>query len=609
MRATSLTLKNFKSIGADAQQINLAPITLLFGPNSAGKSTVLQALIYLKEIVHNHNLNPDKTVLGGDWLDLGGFQNLVHGRDLNEAIEITLGFKVNDTSLPNTLTDHERSVLDDAGIIQPENVLDSIDEAKITIKVRWSHVLSAPYVECFESYIDGELFSRINCSADCKQIYLDFLAVGHSVLKGDLYYLDEDESSLTELFGGLINSSSSILSSSGVSDILSSNNPLKNYKFDDLVEFVDACKAENDIVLLKAVKEELNNRTSRQADELSKQVDRLVETCCNGNTKSKAVHYLGVEGQNDALPSLNAGLQLDADLWLSDSEEGAIDSGILRLLGQSYLDALSIGPLQLVSKWLDNFTYIGPLRDLPPRNMTASLTPNRSRWAKGLAAWEEIYSASDELINEINYWMGDSCLKTGYQVGLKKYKEVGLDNPIFSELSQDPDFDRLLIIKDILDGMPSKSRVYLQEEKSNLEVMPQDIGVGISQLFPVVVLTILQKNGLIAIEQPELHIHPAIQVELADLFARYALKHNKFILLETHSEHLILRLLRRIREQTESNVPADKQGLTKDSVSVQYVEPTVAGTQFRQLRVDDTGDFMDEWPNGFFEERDEELFF
>jgi len=607
MRPTSLTLKNFKSIGADAQQIELAPITLLFGPNSAGKSTVLQALIYLKEVLHNHNLNPDKTVLGGEWLDLGGFQNLVHGRDLNEAIEISLGFKLNDTSLPITLTDHERAVLDDAGIVQPENILDSINEAKITIKVRWSHVLSAPFVECFESYIDGELFSRINCSADCKQIYLDFLAVGHPVLKENFYY--EGEGSLTELFRGLINLSSSIQASRGVKDILSSDRPLKDFKFDDLVAFVDDGETGHDIALLKAVKEELKNRTSRQAHALSKQVDSLLEISNDDNGESTAVQYLGVEGQADALPSLNAGLQLDSDLWLSDFEVEEIDSGIFKLLGQSYLDALSIGPLQLVSKWLDDFTYIGPLRDLPPRNMTASLTPNRSRWAKGLAAWEEIYSGSDKLLDEINYWMGDACLKTGYQVRLKKYKEIDLDNPVFSVLSQESDFDQLLVIKDILEDIPKKSRVYLQEEQSNLEVMPQDIGVGISQLFPVVVLTILQKNGLIAIEQPELHIHPAIQVELADLFARYALKHNKFILLETHSEHLILRLLRRIREKTESNVPPDKQGLTKDSVSVQYVEPATAGTQFRQLRIDDTGDFMDEWPNGFFEERDEELFF
>jgi len=57
--------------------------------------------------------------------------------------------------------------------------------------------------------------------------------------------------------------------------------------------------------------------------------------------------------------------------------------------------------------------------------------------------------------------------------------------------------------------------------------------VGISQIFPVLVLSILQKQGLVAIEQPELHIHPKLQVELADVFVRYAKESNALFLLET----------------------------------------------------------------------------
>ena len=114
---------------------------------------------------------------------------------------------------------------------------------------------------------------------------------------------------------------------------------------------------------------------------------------------------------------------------------------------------------------------------------------------------------------------------------------------------------------------------------------------------------------MIAIEQPELHVHPAIQVELADLFARYAIQNNTMMLLETHSEHLLLRLLRRIRESNQSVNEVNASVITQESVSVQYVQPTPEGTQFSRLRIDDEGDFLDEWPNGFFDERDEELFF
>ena len=80
MRIAAIELENFKGIGP-RQRVELRPITLLFGPNSAGKSTVLQALHYAREILERHNVDPDVTIAGG-LLDLGGFATLVHQHDL-----------------------------------------------------------------------------------------------------------------------------------------------------------------------------------------------------------------------------------------------------------------------------------------------------------------------------------------------------------------------------------------------------------------------------------------------------------------------------------------------------------------------------------------------
>ncbi len=133
----------------------------------------------------------------------------------------------------------------------------------------------------------------------------------------------------------------------------------------------------------------------------------------------------------------------------------------------------------------------------------------------------------------------------------------------------------------------------------------------ISQLFPVIALSVIQQKGLAAIEQPELHIHPKLQVELADVFVRYAKQNNTIFLLETHSEHLMLRLLRRVRQSSDDSSEASviDTSLEPNDLSVNYVEPTDIGTQFRRLRITEDGDFLDEWPSGFFDERDEELFF
>ena len=132
-----------------------------------------------------------------------------------------------------------------------------------------------------------------------------------------------------------------------------------------------------------------------------------------------------------------------------------------------------------------------------------------------------------------------------------------------------------------------------------VEVTHRDVGIGISQVLPVLVMAFGSQGKLLAMEQPEIHLHPALQAELGDVFIESALgeRKNTFIL-ETHSEHLILRLMRRIREGK----------ISSDDVGVVYVEPLPQGSRFIELRIDEQGDFVDEWPGGFFEESFNEKF-
>lgn len=88
MRITEIALTNFKSF-KQTQRIQLAPVTLLFGPNSVGKSTVLMALAYVQQILQKGQCNPQRLdMLGGKFV--GGFKNLVHGRALNSSITLSL---------------------------------------------------------------------------------------------------------------------------------------------------------------------------------------------------------------------------------------------------------------------------------------------------------------------------------------------------------------------------------------------------------------------------------------------------------------------------------------------------------------------------------------
>ena len=110
------------------------------------------------------------------------------------------------------------------------------------------------------------------------------------------------------------------------------------------------------------------------------------------------------------------------------------------------------------------------------------------------------------------------------------------------------------------------------------------------------------------IEQPEIHIHPALQVALGDLFISRSRESQVCFLLETHSEHLMLRFLRRIRETDEGNLPPGKDPLRPDQLAVYYVEQGETGVSVFPIRISEDGEFVDRWPKGFFKERADELF-
>ncbi|HEC03693.1 MAG TPA: DUF3696 domain-containing protein [Phycisphaerales bacterium] len=70
----------------------------------------------------------------------------------------------------------------------------------------------------------------------------------------------------------------------------------------------------------------------------------------------------------------------------------------------------------------------------------------------------------------------------------------------------------------------------------------------------------------------------------------------------------MLRLLRRIRETAEKELPADAPEASVDTVAVYYVEPVDGTVKLTELRVSEDGEFLDSWPQGFFDERFGELY-
>ena len=155
--------------------------------------------------------------------------------------------------------------------------------------------------------------------------------------------------------------------------------------------------------------------------------------------------------------------------------------------------------------------------------------------------------------------------------------------------------------------------VILRDKRSGTPVSLGDVGVGISQVIPVLVAARDQSLPIAYIEQPELHLHPKQQAMLGDVFAKQTIKgarwyepgdgeqsQERTIIVETHSENLLLRLLRRIRESNK-NLQPDGLNIRTNDVAIYFFQHSEGYTKATRIDVDVNGDFIQPWPDDFFE--------
>lgn len=178
--------------------------------------------------------------------------------------------------------------------------------------------------------------------------------------------------------------------------------------------------------------------------------------------------------------------------------------------------------------------------------------------------------------------------------------------PIFD----DPESAATAFVKKVSSGEIDKiNELILMDNRTRTQVSHRDVGIGISQVLPVLVTAYASRNKILAMEQPEIHLHPALQAGFGDVFIESALGERKnTMILETHSEHLMLRILRRIRETTENELPSNAIPIKPDDVAVLFIDATSSGSRVIEIPILPEGEFAKQWPHGFFDDRAKELF-
>ena len=623
---TAIEIENFKGIGAPVR-IDLRPITLLFGRNSAGKSTILQALCYAHEILSHRNVDAHKTELGGDQIDLGGFRQFVHGHDTSRTIRLCFELNLENWRVPEPLMEkmtHPKHLKIQEDTNDFRACVEANDPAKLArsgwveLTVRAVGFGKEPMIESYEVGINESLVGRIHGS-------------------------DETDFSRMKL-------------------TFNWTHPLFRELRDDRAPVQPAMAI------------------ARETPDSEKDEWRLACATLYGGLESPLPDWDDLLHPDADDLAYNDDLALDLERWEST----------IAVLFQALVSGVLVGVGRTLRDELARLRYVGPLRELRQRTGGPSDPHRRGHWSDGSAAWDLLLDRDQgddfwdgDLLKGVNEWLAcNHRLDTGYRLRRQSTVQLPADAPpvsrirrheqLFAEYRSEEgvvDVDKFIrdkkplfvkklgfspdqtekriregfklelvgIVEQLERGNPAsdvkalvravaKAKVQrtlqLVTADNELPVRTSDIGVGVSQILPVVVAALdPDRPGITAVEQPELHVHPKMQVELGDLFAA-ALHRPVFgmsemerpdrppgiFLIETHSEHLALRLLRRIEETHSGELPEGKPALKPEQVSVVFLEQTDGEVRATRLRIDETGEFIDRWPQGFFEERSDELF-
>lgn len=133
----------------------------------------------------------------------------------------------------------------------------------------------------------------------------------------------------------------------------------------------------------------------------------------------------------------------------------------------------------------------------------------------------------------------------------------------------------------------------LRDTRTGAAVELDRIGYGVSQLLPILDVCANASNQIICIEEPELHLHPRLQARLANVLVDSVLSRGNQLIVETHSESILLRVRRLIRLGM----------ISASDVALLYVSNTEGGgARVSRLELGDSGELLDPWPTGFFDD-------
>lgn len=223
-----------------------------------------------------------------------------------------------------------------------------------------------------------------------------------------------------------------------------------------------------------------------------------------------------------------------------------------------------------IRKFTDNVIHIEPFRNKPDRvEYLTNFKKINTVGSKGENILTSLLSLSNDkdedndlenkINDKINLWLNEFDLAENIRI-----QQLGNDN----------------------------YSINIKNKYTGVECNILDVGVGTSQLLPIIIESVCSKeNSILVIEEPETHIHPNAQSNLADLFVKCCKDQDKRFIIETHSIFLV----------TQLEILVASNQIDASDVGIYYFLQDKNGTKVIDMKMMDNGQFKEEWPSGFFD--------
>jgi hypothetical protein len=559
---SELRLANFKAFSL-LQRIPLRPITLIYGPNGSGKSSILEGLRWAASLADGSALNL--------------FDRIVRFHDAHSSIDIGVDMTLSGSNAWDSETPFEFRFLDLLGesirtISIDATVSRSETEVKPSLHLMGPRILRAALEINGQPLVTWTEEPSFSFSTDTlvlverqNALCIATLNCGHPFL---LLLLREVKLRCLEI--------------------------LTDWEVTQVPDMTDQLSPAEIEALRYAIESYDLGRLS--ADSLLSRTQSIRFT-------SNRLFPIPIQQDQFCVTEDLKWISIFKNAYRSHLNKSAHDSRTPEVLDDFFLERFrellvlffaalnDVSDFRVLNDPLRDVTYVPAIRSIPAREFLLTDDEQRTTFAPDWKIRSDATGAQQQ-ISEINAWLAElRRIDTNYEISCELLRITLPDKPSSKPTSH----LRFLGIRD---------------KTTRTVVSLSETGTGFSQLLPVLLASFFGGGVSTCIQQPELHLHPALQAELGDLFVKRALQFdtesetvsgNQF-LIETHSEHLLLRIMRRIRETKKGSLPPHLPAVTPNDVSVLYVEPAEDGSIVRTMPLSEDGDLLYDWPGGFFEE-------